>query len=94
MQHYPDSYTVEDSMIKRPVKKLRYQGAESIFKVRKELKTHFKILYIAMVFGGMALVWYGIWKGVQAIPIVSNPVVAMALGLTLLGLTGRVNKLE
>lgn len=79
---------------KRPAYQLAYKGVNGVFKVREGLKNHFKILYIAMVFTGMALVWYGIWKGVQSIPIINNPAVAIALGLLLLALTGRVNKLE
>lgn len=76
------------------LRKVRDESQESIFKVRETLQTRFKILYIAMVFVGMSMVWYGIWKGIQLIPFISNPVVAILIGLTLLLLTGRVNKLE
>ena len=85
---------IHHQQAQKPTRKALRKGEQSIFKVREGLKTHFKILYIAMVFTGMALVWYGIWKGVQSMPIISNPIVAIAIGLVLLGLTGRVNKLE
>lgn len=78
----------------KPVSKILYKGEEGIFKMRRGLETHFKILYIAMVFTGVALVWYGIWKGVQSVPILNHPAVAIVVGLILLVLTGRVNKLK
>ncbi len=77
-----------------PLSKLRLKGAEDIFKVRKTLVTRYKILYITMVFTGLTLCWYGVWMGVQETPILNHPVVAIIVGLALLALTGRVNKLE
>ncbi len=78
---------------KSVARKLRDMGIRDIFKMRATLRTRYKLLYVSLVFTGLSLCWYGVWKGVQAVPILNNPFVAVLAGLLLLYLTGRVNKL-
>ena len=87
-----DSLTISRGVSE--LRQLRNKSQQNIFQVRETLRTRYKILYIALVFVGLSLCWYGVWQGVQSIPILNNPIVACIVGLILLSLTGRVNELE
>lgn len=69
----------------KKIKRIRSQSATGLFYVREGLKT---------VFVGLTLTWYAVWVTVQKVPYLNNPAVAIVVGLILLTLTGRVNRLE
>jgi hypothetical protein len=79
----------------------RYQKAEShlsekltseVNRFDQNLKLHHKIIYGALVFLGVVLIWYGLWDIVGVIPILKNPYVAAVTGIIILALTGTFYK--
>lgn len=61
---------------------------QEISAFQKNLKLHHKIAYGTMVFLGVLLMWYGTWGAVASIPVLKEPAVALAAGISLLALIG------
>lgn len=57
-------------------------------KTMKKFKLHHKGLFVAIVFVGLVLLWYGVWDIISIIPIIKNPYIASGIGLFLLLVTG------
>lgn len=77
----------------KPSKEHGYQNVSELFRVRRRLKLHHKILYIAMVFVGLNLCWYGVWTTIEKIPFLNIPLIAILAGIGLLILTDKINDL-
>lgn len=60
--------------------------------LRQDLKARHAILYVALAFLGSTLCWYAVWKIVQAVPVLRNPIVALIAGVVLLGVTAGYRK--
>lgn len=71
----------------------KYQGVGDLFKVRQDLSRLRKALYIGVVFTGLVLVWYGVWTAVGHIWPLSEPPVAIIVGVLLLLATGKIKAL-
>lgn len=71
----------------------RYQGIEDLFRIRKDLKIHHKIIFVSLVFLGLVLTWYGVWTAIAEIPYIQQPLVALVLGVVVLVLTGKTKDL-
>ena len=65
---------------------------DEINRFDQNLKLHHKIIYGALVFLGVVLIWYGVWDIVGVIPILKNPYVAAMTGIIILALTGTFYK--
>lgn len=101
-QSAPDSQAMSDENIKRIAeevvirikrsKDLPSTIKQDILGIQKSLKLHHKIIYLALIFLGVVLVWYGAWTIVAQIPVLNNPVVAIVIGVILLIFTGTIYK--
>lgn len=57
-------------------------------KFQENFRTYHKVLYGALVFFGVVLVWYGLWTVIPDIPGLKNPIVAVLVGMAILVSTG------
>ena len=64
-----------------------------VFKMRKDLKLHYKALYVAIAFVGLNFCWFGVWTTIARAPYLNNPLIAVVVGVILLKLTGKINDL-
>jgi len=55
---------------------------------QEKLRLHHKVIYAALVFFGVVLIWYGLWTVIPDIPVVKNPLLAMPVGAVILAATG------
>lgn len=71
----------------------KYQGVGDLFRIRQDLSKLHKAFYIGAVFLGLVLVWYGVWTAIGNIWPLSNPAVAIVLGVLILLATGKIKDL-
>ncbi len=70
-----------------------FQSIGDLFRIREDLTVLHKAAYIATVFLGLNLAWFGVWTAVESIWPLNVPLVAIVLGVALLYLTGKINDL-
>lgn len=71
----------------------QYQGVGDLFRIRQDLSKLHKTFYVSAVFFGLVLVWYGVWTSIGNIWPLSNPAVAIILGVLILLATGKIKEL-
>jgi hypothetical protein len=76
----------------REVKRMDRKVIEAIYSFQQRLQTKHQFVYALLVFTGFLLFWYGGWRIISSIPLFSNGLIAMALGLFLLAVPGAIYK--
>lgn len=61
---------------------------KNINSARNKMKTKHKFLYTILIATGAIFFWYGLLEILHNLPIFSNPVVSLIIGLIILGATG------
>lgn len=59
------------------------------YKIRSTLRSH-HILYSFIGGVGIVMFWYGIWEGLKLVPFLGHPLVALAIGFTILMVSGLI----
>ena len=60
--------------------------------IQENLKLHHKILYGALVFFGLVLIWSGAWDLIEITPVLKKPVFALIIGVAILASTRTLYK--
>lgn len=60
--------------------------------IQENLKLHHKILYAALVFFGLVLIWSGAWDLIEITPVLKKPVFALVIGVAILASTRTLYK--
>jgi hypothetical protein len=68
-------------------------GVTDMLRMREGLKTHHKLLFVAVAFVGLNFCWFGVWNAIADTPFIRNPLIAVIIGLILMRLTGKINDL-
>lgn len=83
--------TATKSLYER-IKVIEQQFIKNDKKIIKKFKLHHKIFFGAVVFLGVAFLWYGVWELISMTPFLKNPFVAIGIGFVLLLGTGMYYK--
>jgi hypothetical protein len=83
----------DDGVVNENIDRKHTIGMENFFRMRKDLKLHHKLMFVALAFVGLNFCWYGVWMAITRTPFISNPLIAVIIGVILMKLTGKINDL-
>ncbi|MFO8143627.1 MAG: hypothetical protein R6T78_03000 [Dehalococcoidales bacterium] len=80
--------------VARQLESLSFTGkiTSEIIGIQENLKLHHKILYAALVFFGLVLIWSGAWDLIEITPVLKKPVFALIIGVSILASTRTLYK--
>ena len=89
---------IEDTVSEQVVQQLQQatridrEVLEMFYNFQESLQVRYRGIYAVLVFAGFVVFWYGAWRVIATVPILSNGYVAMGVGLFLLAIPGAVYK--